>query len=54
MDCFGDDLTRLIQSFIDALKNATNKQLVLDAFLTAYPYNKTRAILTRVYNAQKD
>lgn len=54
MDYFGDDLTRLIQSFIDALKKAQNKQLILDAFLSAYPYTKTRAILERVYNSQED
>ena len=52
MDYFGDDLTRLIKQFVDALKNAFNKQLILDAFLTAYPYTKTRAILTRVYNTK--
>lgn len=54
MDYFGDDLTRLIKSFINALKKAKNKQLVLNDYLKSYPYNKTRAILTRVYNTQKN
>lgn len=54
MDYYGDDLTRLIKQFVDALKNVTNKQLVLDNYLASYPYTKTRAILTRVYNAKRN